>query len=183
MCDFGKTRPNEIGHKHLEWFLEQVRSGIGKNNIQEILSVLRETIADFEKFEASNCLSLDMRLWTAVAGLFRHRVVHSKGRILHSYLIPALKKSTGHSFCSSKASPSKKLASIKRYLRKNDDHWELQLIDETRLKPPYHFVQKPLFDMVDILTNHACLAYAQALRHFGHVPFWQQGRKQENAKN
>lgn len=175
-CDFGKAREDQIKSKQLAWFQEQVRRTVAKHNIKEILSALRSGLDHFERFEQRNPLSLDVCFWTGVATLFRHVIVHSNGHIIDSDLVPALQEHTGHSFSGS-SSGRMKLTAVRKYLRKRHEHWELWLIDERRLKPPYHFVNKPLFDMVEILTNHACLAYKLALRHFQHLPFWERQAK------
>lgn len=171
--DFGNISLSEICLKTEDWFQDQVEHTLGKHNIRPILNVLRNRIPRIDQFETSNNRQCNLRLLTGMTETFRHVIVHSSGQIELDELDKAVSKATGISLSGSSPSVKQNLTLIRSFVDVVDnDIVKVQLIAQDNLKPPFLDVNMPFLRLHQALVDHGGLLYAEAIRRFGHEPYW-----------
>jgi len=170
--DFGKIRIEDAKNKKLCWYQDTAKNTIGKNNIREILNVLRNNLYGFENFEKANKTNHKFNIGLVEA--FRHIIVHSRGRIGTLKLFELVERTTGHSLNGTSKSVSDKKTMIDSYLETEDDQSTICLIDKKRLLSKNNSGQPAnIFKtLLEYLSNHSALTYSQSIRHFGYEPLW-----------
>jgi len=173
--DFGATSLNKLSEKPISWYQVQVRKTIGRHDIKQIIDRLRNALPVFADRET--CPDLNLKMWVGIAGAFRHRIVHSQASLPEVDVTGMLEKASGESFTGTKKDVLKRKAMVAPYLRFEDGVCHLEGIDRRQLEPPYHFVNKPTTDLMDMLVSHAALVYSSALMYFDKEPFWDRNKK------
>jgi hypothetical protein len=169
--DFGTVKIGDLRAKDLQWFQAQVRKTVAKHNIDGILQSLRNSFPNFAKAESGDVF--DLKMWFGVAALFRNVIVHSDSRIAKEELTQRLEKATGLSFTGERESVKMRWRLVHRYIRLSGNYYELEAINRSMTRPPYHLINSPVDSLIEKLTSHAYLAYKVAMIHFGQQPLWE----------
>jgi len=174
-ADYGnRYHIKDISSLTLEAFLQRVRESpdLQPEKIRNLLGCLIPTI---QKAEAKNSIvcgdeKVSYRDYVDLIAEMRHIVVHEQSQVEPEEFFCRLERKWKRNNVLSK---ELKTLIVHNELKHSSDGWEIWLLQKSPiLQKSCTQMDGPLRTLLERLATHACLLYGEAIKHFGHEPFW-----------
>lgn len=182
-CDRNLWRCADFGNRHhimdlgslkLDQFQQRVREcpDLHPDKIRNLLGCLFPVI---QRAEGKNSIvfkneNMTYRDYVDLIAVMRHIIVHEQSQIEPEELFKRLRKKWNRREDLSK---SLKTLIVHGKLNHGQDGWEIWLLNKSQIfQKSCTQLDGPLRTLLERLGTHACLIYGQAIKHFGHEPFW-----------
>jgi len=175
---FGSIRITDVRKQSLEWFQARVRNAVARHDAKAVLAILRERFPELKKLERDNYAGRDYPFWLSTVALLRHAVVHSRGFLKLPSLWRSLSRATGVNMLAKKGKAVVLRRRVRAFLKRAPGGHEVWLVDKRKARRATRTsLWCPLEHLLDLVADHACLVYVQAVRHFGRDPVWERGER------
>ena len=171
--DYGETRLQDVARNGIRWHQQRAREVVRKNGgVKHVFSRLYDAFPSFREREEAEP-PLNLRAWCKIAGVLRHRIVHSQACGPEEELIAELEKASGMCLRPKTPDACVQAHTVMQYLRTEGNVCQIQGIEHRCLETGHGPLNRPTTFLMEKLATHACLAYSTAMEHFGEMPVWE----------